>query len=90
MDFGENFHSKLEETIQSLNQWDPGRFLGIISQNSSVPKSDQLHVVIFRSFFIDFEVGLFHRFLSEMISNFLDVLMNVERLFVKLNRFICN
>ena len=30
----------------------PGRFLGIINQNPSVSKSNWLHVVIFRFFFI--------------------------------------
>ena len=31
----------------------PGRFLSIIGENHSVFKSNQLHVVIFRLFFID-------------------------------------
>ena len=35
-----------------LNQY-PGRFFGIIGQNPSVSKSDQLHVVIFRLFFMN-------------------------------------
>ena len=45
----------------------PGRLLGIIGQNPSVSKSNRLHVVIFRFFFIKFEVYSINS--SKMMGN---------------------
>ena len=75
----------------SLQQWS-GRFLGIKCWDPSVCKSHQLHVNILRFSFI--KLGTVYSFInpSKSISNFPAVLMNFNRLFLKLklNRFICN
>ena len=61
----------------------PGRFLGIIGQNPSVSKSNQLHVVVFWFSFIYIEVYSIDS--SKMIGTFC-----FEVLFGTFNRFICN
>ena len=56
-------------------------------QDPSVSKSNRLHVDIFRFFFINLRYILINS--SKMIGKFPEVL-NFNRLFLKLNRFICN
>ena len=47
-----------------------------------------MYVVIFGVFLYQLEVDSIKT--SEMISNFPEVLMNFNQLFLKLNRFICD
>ena len=66
----------------------PGKLLGIVGQDPSDSKSNQLHVDILRFCFIHL------RYIpsidsSKMIDNSPKVL-NCNRLFLKLNQFICN
>ena len=61
-----------------------GRFLGIIRRHPSVSKFNQLHVDVFR-FFCIWIWGIF----SKVIGGFPQV-WNFNRLFPKLNRFICD
>ena len=65
-----------------------GKFLGIVCQDPSDSKSNQLHVDIFRFCLYSFEV-LYSIDSSKMISKFPEV-SNFNRLFLKLHRFICN
>jgi hypothetical protein len=66
----------------------PGKFSGIVGQDPSDSKSNQLHVdIIFRFCFHSFEV-YFSTDSSKMIGNPPEVL-NFNQLFLKLNRFIC-
>ena len=65
----------------------PGKFLGIVGQEPSDSKSSWLHVDIFRFCFHSFEVYFFIDS-SKMIGNFPEV-SNFNRLFLKLNQFIC-
>ena len=74
------------DTISHCNQ-SPGILLGIIGQNPGVSKSNRLHVVIFQFFFYD--TGAYSIDSSKMMGNFPEVL-DFNRLFLKLNRFICN
>ena len=64
-----------------------GEIFGIIGQDPSVSKSNQLHVDIFRFFFYLSQVYSIDS--SRMMGNFPEVL-NFNRLFLKLNRFVCN
>ena len=64
-----------------------GKFLGINGQDPSDSKSNHLHVNIFHFCFHSFETDSTNS--SKMISKFPKVL-NFNRLFLKLNRFICN
>jgi hypothetical protein len=67
----------------------PGKFSGIyiVGQDPCDSKSSPLHVDIFRFSFHSFEA--YSRDSSKMMGNFREVL-NFNRLFLKLNRFICN
>ena len=65
----------------------PGKFLGIFGQDPSDPKSNRLHVHIFRFCFDSFEVYSID--LSKMTDNSPRV-SKFNRLFLKLNRFIFN
>ena len=70
--------------FQSLMQWS-GRFLGIITGwDPSVCKSNRLPLDILQFSFIKYPIDS-----SIMIGNFLAVL-KFNRLFLKLNRLICN
>ena len=62
-------------------------FLGIISQDSSVSKSNRLQVDIFRFLFYYFEVCSINS--SKMIGKFPEVLC-LNCIILKFNRFICN
>jgi hypothetical protein len=62
----------------------PGKFLGIVGQDPSDSKSNGLHVDIFWFSFYSFEV-----YSSRMIG-ILPGVLNFNRLFLKLNWFICN
>ena len=53
----------------STSEQSPGRYLGIIGHNPSVPKTNWLHVVIFW-FLINIKGYFIHS--SKMISNFLN------------------
>ena len=64
-----------------------GRFLGMIGCDLDVCKSDRLHVHILQFSF--FKIGVYSSNSSRMISNFPAVL-NLNWIFLKLNRFICN
>ena len=66
----------------------PGKFLGIVSQDPSDSKSNRLHVDIFRFCFHSFDI-VYSIDSFKMISN-LSKVSNFNRLFLKLNRFICN
>ena len=61
------------------------RFLGIISQNPSISKSNRLHVLFFGYFFINLK----YTHSSETTANTSEVL-NFNQLFLKLNWPICN
>ena len=65
----------------------PGKFLGIVGQDPSDSNSNQLHVDIFRFCFHSFEVHFIDS--SKMIGKFPEV-FNFNRLFLELNRVICN
>ena len=65
----------------------PGKFLGIVGQDPCDSKSSQLHVDIIRFFFHSFEV--YSRYSSKMIGNSPEI-SNFNRLFLKLDPFICN
>ena len=65
----------------------PKEFLSRVGQDTSDSKSNRLHVDIFRLCFHSFEVYSIDS--SKMIGKFPEVL-NFNRLFRKLNRFICN
>jgi hypothetical protein len=65
----------------------PGKFLGIVGQDPSDSKSNQLHVETFQFCFHSFETYFVDS--SRMIGNSLEVLMNFNQLFPKLNYFIC-
>ena len=69
------------------NQCPHGKFLGIVGQDPSVSESNRLHVDIFRFFFHSVEVYSIDS--SKMIGNSPEV-FNFNRLFLKLNRFICH
>jgi hypothetical protein len=65
------------------------RFLAIITGlDPRVSKSNRLHDDILRFSF--YEIGVYSTDSSKTINNFPAVLMNFNRLFLKLNRFICN
>ena len=64
-----------------MKMWfSPGR------QTPRVVKFNRLHVDIIRFFFIELKYSTYS---SKMMRNFLEIL-NFNRLFLKLNRFICN
>ena len=65
----------------------PERFLGIISRDPVVSNTNWLHVDIFQLSFC--EVEEYSSDSSNLISNFPEVL-DLNWLFLKLNRFICN
>ena len=65
----------------------PENFLDIVGQDPSDSKSNQLHVDIIRFGVDSFEVYSIHS--SKMIGKSPEV-SNFSRLFLKLNRFICN
>ena len=65
----------------------PGRIWGIIGQDPSDSKSNRHHVEIFR-FLIDWFRYIL-QISSKMMGNFPEVL-NFNRLFLKVNRFVCN
>ena len=60
--------------------------LSITGQDPSISKSNRLHVDIFR-FFQEFEVCSINS--SKMIGKFPEVL-NFKRLFLEVDRFVCN
>ena len=64
-----------------------GKFLGMVGQDPSDSESNRLHVDIFWFCFHTSEVYSIDS--SKMICKFPAVL-NFNRLFLKLNRFICN
>ena len=64
-----------------------GKFLGMVGQDPSDSESNRLHVDIFWFCFRTSEVYSIDS--SKMICKFPAVL-NFNRLFLKLNRFICN
>ena len=66
----------------------PVRIQGIMGQDLSVPKSNRLHVVIFWFSFITLR-RILHLPPFKTMGNFSEVL-NFNRLFFKLDRFICN
>ena len=76
-------NSKLQFLSSSMS----GEILGIIGQDPSVSKSNQLHVDIFRFFFYLSQVYSIDS--SRMMGNFPEVL-NFNQLFLKLNQFVCN
>ena len=61
--------------------WCMGRVLGIVGQNPSVSKSNQLHIVISRTFLYKL------RYIPYIDSSLKSQTSN--RLFFKLNRFVC-
>ena len=65
----------------------PGKFLGLVGQDHSDPKSNQSHVDNFRFCFRSFEVYSIHS--SKMIGEFPEIL-NFKWSFPKLNWFTCN
>ena len=65
----------------------PGKFLGIVGKDPSDSKCNQLHVDIFRVCFHSFEV---YSIDSPNITGNSPEVLNFNRLFLKLNRFICN
>ena len=73
--------------LQFLSSSVSGEILGITGQDPSVSKSNHLHVDIFRFFLYLSQVYSIDS--SRMMGNFPDV-FNFNRLFLKLNRFICN
>ena len=71
---------------RGASQWSE-RFLGITDWDPSVCKSNRLHVHIVQFSFIKF--GVYSIYSSKMTGDFLAIL-NFNRLFLKLDRFICN
>ena len=65
----------------------PGKFLGIVGQDPNDSKSNRLHVGIFLVLLYSFEVYSIDS--SKMIGISPEVL-NFNRLFLDLTRFICN
>ena len=65
----------------------PERFLGVINRDPVVSNINWLHVDIFQLSFC--EVEEYSSDSSKLISNFPEVL-DLNWLFLKLNRFICN
>ena len=76
------------ESCRLLFKLRSGRFLGIIGRDPSVCKSDRLPVHIFR-FFLYWN-GVYFITSVKVIGNSHGVLMKFNRLFLKINRFICN
>ena len=74
---------KLDHSLVSV----PGKFFGIVGEDPSDSKSNPLHVDIFRFCFHSFEVLSMDS--SKLFGNSPEV-SNFNRLFLKLNRFICN
>ena len=70
-----------------LSRWEqcPGGFFCIVGQDPSDFESNRLHVDIFR--FYSFEV---YSIDSSNMIGYLPELFNFNRLFLELNRFICN
>ena len=64
-----------------------GRFLDMANWDPSVCKSNRLHVDILQVSFIT--LGISSKNSYKMIGNF-PAVVNFNRLFLKLNRFICN
>ena len=64
-----------------------GMFLGIVSRDPGDSKSNRLHVNIFQFFFLSFEV---YSLDSSKMNNKVPEVLNFNRSFLKLNRFICN
>ena len=83
----QNLPNHLFSPVIAIMHQCSGRFLGITGWNASIYKSNWLLVHILRLSFIKF--GVYSIDSSKMIGNF-PVVVNFNRLFLKLNRFICN
>ena len=69
-----------------MRQWS-GRFLGIISWDPSVCKSNQLHVDILQFSFI--KLGYILQIPLKW-SVYFPAVLNFNQLFLKQNQFVCN
>ena len=78
---------RLWDIDSQFTQWSR-RFLVIIGWNPRFCKSNRLYVHILQFSFLK-KIGVYSINSSKTIGNFPEVL-NFNRLFLKLNRFICN
>ena len=78
-------------TSSRVSEWRrplPGKFLGIVGRDLSDSKSSWLHVDIIVFCFIHSNTPRMNIVSFKVTSNYLEV-FNFDRLFLKLNRFMC-